>query len=174
MSVSISTTYKKLLVQKRKLENELAALPLGYISQKTINGISRFYLQHREGKKVVSKYIKTEDVKRVSKQIEKRKKVDERLLEINEQLTKTEQAAAILSKDLSCELALYNLSVGMDEKTAVRKMQCSSFASAMNAVEGVPVSSKTAEDVERWKDGQVSFLSVFQNTLKRYGFPVEG
>jgi hypothetical protein len=43
----------------------------------------------------------------------------------------------------------------------------------MNAIEGIEISKETNDAIDSWKQGEISFLNVFENTLKRYGFPVE-
>ena len=67
---------------------------------------------------------------------------------------------------------LYKLSAGMDELDVDEKEKCVSFGVAMNAIEGVSVSRETWKDIDAWKRGDLPFISVFESTLKRYGFPV--
>lgn len=45
----------------------------GYLSKKTIKGKTYYYLQKRDGKKVVSTYVKGEDVEQIEKKIALRK-----------------------------------------------------------------------------------------------------
>ena len=61
----------------------------------------------------------------------------------------------------------------MDRLSADERQKASSFATAMNAVEGVYASKETQNAVGAWIAGEVSFLSVYERTLKKYGFPVE-
>ena len=61
------------------LKTRLDALPKGYISKKVINGKERFYLQHRDGKKVVSKYIKSSEVSLTETQLEERKEIEQKI-----------------------------------------------------------------------------------------------
>ena len=68
---------------------------------------------------------------------------------------------------------VYKLSAGMDALNIEEKEKCASFGHAMNAIEGVAVSEETGIEIDAWKKGDVSFISVFENTLRRYGFPVE-
>ena len=68
---------------------------------------------------------------------------------------------------------LLKASVGMDEIEPEKKARCISFANAMNAIEGVPISSQTASEITAWQSGTKSFQSVFVATLQRYGFSVE-
>ena len=48
-----------------------------------------------------------------------------------------------------------------------------SFSDAMTSIEGVPVSERLKNDLTNWKNGNITFLSVFEQTLKRYGFVTE-
>lgn len=59
-----------------KLKQELDTLPLGYISQKTINGKVQHYLQWRENGKLKSKYIRKDDLETVKEQIARRKEIE--------------------------------------------------------------------------------------------------
>lgn len=65
-------------------EEEIAKLPKGYISVKNIRGVKTFYLQWRDGTKIRSKYIKSEQVEEITKQIQKRKKGNTNLKNISE------------------------------------------------------------------------------------------
>ena len=172
MSYSVAKEYLALLEKKRTLECELRSLPVGYISKKTIKGNVRYYLQHREGSKIVGTYIRNDDVDKVREAIERRNAILAELPAIDERLSDLERAAKIIGNDLFCQLMLYKLSVGMDELRPDEKERCSSFGSAMNAIEGVPVSSETGKDIDSWKRGDLPFISLFESVLKRYGFPV--
>ena len=72
------------------------------------------------------------------------------------------------------KLLLLKACMPMEHLTAEERQKASSFAGAMNAVEGVSATKETQNAVEDWIAGEVSFLSVYENTLKKYGFPVEG
>lgn len=61
----------------------------------------------------------------------------------------------------------------MDDLDVEQRRQCSSFAAAMNAVEGVMVSEETAAEIDQWIRNEKSFQTVYENTLLRYGFPQE-
>lgn len=63
------------------LEEEIAKLPIGYISKKTINGKTRYYLQwtDKETKKIKSQYIKEGDYDSVKQAIARRKELQEQL-----------------------------------------------------------------------------------------------
>lgn len=165
--------YKDLLERKSKLETELQALVQGYISKKTIKGKTYCYLQNRVGGKLTSQYLKSEEVDAVTEQIARRKECEAELPRLRARLSELEQAAELLGKNISRQLMLLKLSSGMDGLTAEQKRRSSTFAGAMNAVEGIPVSEQTAQDIVAWQNGNKPFLSIFEATLKRYGFSVE-
>lgn len=173
MDHMVLSEYKDLLERKSKLETEFQELVQGYISKKTIKGKTYCYLQNRVDGKLTSQYLKSEEVDAVTEQIARRKQYEAELPKLKARLSELEQAAGLLGKNISRQLMLLKISTGMDNLTAEQKRQSSSFASAMNAVEGIPVSEQTAQNIAAWQNGNKHFLSVFETTLKRYGFPVE-
>ncbi|WP_195984378.1 hypothetical protein [Clostridium sp. D33t1_170424_F3] len=173
MDHMVLSEYKDLLERKLKLETELQSLVQGYISKKTIKGNTYCYLQNRVDGKLTSRYLKSEEVDAVTEQIMRRKEYEVKLPKLKARLSELEQAAELLGKNISRQLMLLKLSTGMDNLTTEQKRQSSSFASAMNAVEGIPVSEQTAQDIEAWQNGNKPFLSIFEATLKRYGFSAE-
>lgn len=173
MGISVSEEYRLLIERKQKMLNELSSLPVGYISKKTTKGNVQHYLQRREDKRIVSSYIRNDEVEEVAAKIERRKNLIEELALISARLQQLEQVAKQIDKNLHCQLLLYKLCAGMDELSTEEREKCSSFAYAMNAVEGVLVSEETGRSNDEWKNGNMAFLTVFENTLKRYGFPVE-
>ena len=61
---------------------------------------------------------------------------------------------------------------GMDALTLEEKERCLSFAEAINAIEGLTISTELKQQLERWKDGETNFYQIFEDTLKRHGFPI--
>lgn len=61
---------------------------------------------------------------------------------------------------------------GMDALTLEEKERCLSFAEAINAIEGLTISIELKQQLEKWKNGETTFYQVFEDTLKRYGFPI--
>lgn len=165
--------YKTLLEQKRKLEAALVTLPQGYISKKNIKGKSYSYLQQRVFGKLVSRYLKADEIAETTKQLALRKKYESELTQMLLRLGELEQAARLMDKNVSRSLLRLKISTGMDGIDLAQKETSFAFASAMNAIEGVPITSEAARDIARWQDGSSTFLSVFESTLKRYGFPTE-
>lgn len=63
---------------------DLQELPKGYISKKIIRGNVSYYLQYREGKKIVSKYISIENLPKVEVQVKRRKQLEVSLRRVRE------------------------------------------------------------------------------------------
>ena len=120
--------------------------------------------------KIASSYLKSRDVDNISKQIALRRQYEAELPQINLRLGELEKAAKLLGKKNVRELMLLKISIGMDSISAEQKERSISFAHCMNAIEGVPVSEQTEQDIADWKQGKKSFISIFEATLKRYGF----
>ena len=68
-----------------ELEKEIATLPVGYISKKTIGGKTRYYRQWTENGKIKSKYISNEEYDEVSQAIARRKELQAQLKELKKQ-----------------------------------------------------------------------------------------
>lgn len=74
------------LIQKiNELESEIASLPIGYISKKTIKGKTRYYRQWSENGKMKSKYIRDEEYDEICQAIARRKELQEKLKELKKQ-----------------------------------------------------------------------------------------
>lgn len=61
---------------------------------------------------------------------------------------------------------------GMDALTLEEKERCLSFAEAINAIEGLSIRTELEQELEKWKNGEITFHQVFEDTLKRYGFQI--
>ena len=173
MRMSVTKEYRVLIEKKQALKKELLSLPIGYISKKNIKGNIQYYLQRREGKKITGTYIRVDEVEEVSAKLERRKEIVGHIASIEERLIQLEQAAKLIDNDLFCFMMILKLSAGMDDLDTREKERCSSFGNAMNAIEGVPASKEVTTEINAWKSGEKTFLAVFENTLKRYGFPLE-
>ena len=174
MGISIETHYKTILGKRSDIEGELGRLPLGYISTKVIHGKTQHYLQRRVGKRVVGKYIPDDEFFSVQNGISRRAVLNEELSEINHRISELEAAAKLVDIRIYYKLLLLKDCMPMEYLTAEERKKASSFAGAMNAVEGVQSTKETQNEVAQWIAGEVSFLSVYEHTLKKYGFPTEG
>lgn len=70
---------EELLAQISELTEEIARLPKGYISQKTISGKVYYYHQWSENGRKKSKYLKDAEIEQLSREINRRKELQERL-----------------------------------------------------------------------------------------------
>ena len=174
MSISIEAQYKKALLKHSDIERELQVLPHGYISKKVIHGKTQYYLQKRVGKRIVGKYISDDEVKSVKNGLSRRASLSEELSGAKARIFELEAAAKLIDTKVYNKLLLLKACMPMEHLTAEERKKASSFAGAMNAVEGVFATTETQSAVGKWIVGEVSFLSVYENTLKKYGFPVEG
>ena len=165
--------YKELLASKLEIEQKLSVLPKGYISKKIIGGKHYLYLQTRNGDTVDSKYIKNEEVEEITSQLSLRKEYEAELPKVILRLADIETAAELLDKALLRKLKMLKLTSGMDSISASEKEKRISFSDAMTSIEGVPVSDRVKNDLANWKNGNITFLSVFEQTLRTYRFVTE-
>lgn len=173
MGESMMTQYKKALKRRLDIEKELEALPDGYISSKVIYGKTRQYLQKRVGKKIVGKYISDDEVDAVKQGLSKRTMLTTELAEVNARISELEKAAKIVGIKTYNGCLLLKACMPMEQLSVENRKKASSFAHSMNAVEGVYATKETQNSVGRWIDGEETFLSVYESTLKKYGFQVE-
>lgn len=75
----------------QELEKQIAELPVGYISKKTINGKIQYYHQWTEGGKKRSQYLRDGEMKPLQEQIEQRKSLQARLKELRAGMPKVRQ-----------------------------------------------------------------------------------
>ena len=88
-------------------------------------------------------------------------------------LADIETAAGLLDKALFRKLIVLKLTSGMDSISTDEKEKRISFSDAMTSIEGVAVSDRVKKDLTNWKNGNITFLSIFEQTLRRYGFVKE-
>lgn len=173
MDYSIQAEYGSLLAREQFIRMQLNELPIGYISKKTIKGNLQYYLQRRVGDKITGTYIKANELQNVRAALEQRAAWEAETKQIKLRLEQLEQAAKLIGKNLYCKFMMMKLSIGMDDLDVEQRKLCSSFGAAMNAVEGVMISEETAAEIDRWHRKEESFQTVYENTLLRYGFPLE-
>ena len=173
MSDAIINEYQELLLKTNQIDQALPSLPEGYISTKTIKQKQYYYLQNRVDGKIVSKYLKENEVDIIKEQLELCKQYKLQLPQIESRLKELEQAAELIDKSIARHLILLRLSCGMDSLSSVQKERSVSFANALNAIEGIYASKITQQNIDKWKAGDESFISIFQSTLSMYGFVAE-
>lgn len=107
------------------------------------------------------------------KLFELRKEAELAALEIDRRLCEIEKAARLLDASLFRRLGMLRISIGMDDICREERENCVSFSDAMTSIEGVLVSSNVQHKLNCWKNGDISFLLIFEQTLRQYGFAVE-
>ena len=75
------------------LEQQIAEMPAGAVTKKTINGNVYFYHRWTENKKRQEKYIPAEEVNSFREQIERRKSLEKELKALREQLPRKSVSA---------------------------------------------------------------------------------
>ena len=70
--------------QRAAYELHLQDLPRGYISKKNIRGKESYYLQHRDGSKIISKWIPADNLREVELRVNQRKMVEASLRRVKE------------------------------------------------------------------------------------------
>ena len=173
MANSLEKEYKKILSQRSDIISSLDLLPDGYISVKTINGTKQYYLQKRAGKKIVGKHIPFDELSSVRLGLSKRESLEKELVAVEERLVSIEAASKLISHNLYKRILLLKACMPMEDLSTDAKVRASSFAEAMNAIEGIPATSELKSNINAWHSGDISFLSLYEATLKKYGFPVE-
>lgn len=173
MANSLEKEYKKLLAKRADIIGSLDLLPDGYISEKTINGTKQHYLQKRVGKKVIGKHISSSELSAVRRGLSKRESLEKELVIVEERLVSIEAASKLVSHNLYKRILLLKACMPMEVLSTDAKVRASSFAEAMNAIEGIPATSEMKSNINAWHSGEISFLSLYEATLKKYGFPVE-
>lgn len=63
------------------MEREMELLPKGSIRKRMIRGNVYYYLTHREGSKVLSDYVRADDVEELSEKIRRRRELKEGIAE---------------------------------------------------------------------------------------------
>lgn len=131
--------------QIKQIEDELAGLPNGYISKKTINGKERFYLQWTENGKLKSRYIKAAEFDEITAQVEKRKQLQEELKSLKE------TPEGIRESNLKRKAARNMINITgtiMSEDAVVATVKNGEIVDCNNAL--VPLYLKRTRNVEGW------------------------
>ena len=79
---------EKMQKKIEELEQQIAELPVGYISKKKIHGKDRFYHQWTEDGKVRSKYLREGEKEPLEEQVQKRRKLQAQLKELKAKMPK--------------------------------------------------------------------------------------
>lgn len=102
----------------RELENEIATLPVGYISNKKINGKMQQYLQWTENGKKKSQYLDSKSAEELKPLIEKRRKLRAEVKSLKKKLSSAEEPALV-----SDEYPIRNILLSEDLYAFVEKIK---------------------------------------------------
>lgn len=68
-----------------KYQEALAKLPKGTIFEKQVKGNTYYYLKYRDGKKIVSKYIRKKEIEELKQQIDRRRHIEAMIKSLQEE-----------------------------------------------------------------------------------------
>lgn len=81
--IKLNMLLKTVLQEKNRIDymierysKELSSLPKGSVSEKNVKGKIYYYLKYRDGKKVVSEYVRNEVVEDIRKQVNRRRHIE--------------------------------------------------------------------------------------------------
>ena len=80
----------ELLNEREQIEDNIKALPVGYISVKQISGHTYYYRQWREGSKIISEYVPEAFLNATRRKIAARKENEALLKVVKKELKKAE------------------------------------------------------------------------------------
>ncbi len=75
-----------------------------------------------------------------------------------------------MDKAIKRKQDLFNLCNGMDKLDIHKKERCISFSEAMLSIEGIKISEEVATALEECKKRKITFLLIFESTLKKIWF----
>ena len=164
----LQNEYTSMLRDKTECQKNLTLLKDGYISTKTISGKKYAYLQYRVNGKLFSEYIKDDYLPEVRAELDKRGALLSRIHEIDGRLERLEAAADILDHSLRRKLIMLRRCAAMETMTFDERKKSLAFGSAMTALEGIPTSKETEDNLSRWVSGDLSFQECFLRILRTY------
>lgn len=144
-------------------------LPKGSISKKVINHRPYYYLQYRNGSKIHSHILNKDEVSKLRKDVNERK----RLLKLNksakEEVNKNIKVLAIFDKGLSTSLMdeafAYSFDeIPIDERKKVEMPFIEYIGSSSNAFKN---SDTLKEYFEKWKIGEIRAREISNYIIRR-------
>jgi hypothetical protein len=118
--------------------------------------------------KLISKYIRDDNLPKIRDELDKRAKLKSKTNEIDDKLDKIEAAASILDSSLRRYLATLRRCAAMEAMTLVERSKSLAFGGAMAALEGIRASEETEANLACWAIGDFSFQDSYLNTLRAY------
>tara|TARA_B100000745_G_C19849480_1_gene282054 strand:- start:5 stop:310 length:306 start_codon:yes stop_codon:yes gene_type:complete len=88
----LSDSKKHYQEARRKILKQLASLPKGSVKERKISGKKYYYLQKRDGKRVIHKYLGKEKPEKLMKDLKLRKSLQGELKKVDEALRMIQKA----------------------------------------------------------------------------------
>lgn len=161
--------YEAFLSRYSQAALELESLPRGSVVKKHITGKEYHYLQHTDCGKKVTKYIKPGDLAAVMNGLQRRASLEMEIETITRDLRRLEDAASILSPNMSRSFFFLRQCAQMDALPLQKRERALSFSNALTALEGLPAEAATEQNLHAWVKGQKRFSEFYLPALKHYG-----
>lgn len=161
--------YVTILHSQVALQQQLRAIPRGYITTKNISGKEYHYLQYTHLGKKKSAYLRESEVNSVRDKLAIRDSLQKELDNNNANLDRLERAAKILDTQLSRTFFFLRQCADMDALPIAKRNIALSFARAITSLEGLPSKEITEENLRLWAKGEKSFADFYLPALQDYG-----
>lgn len=130
---------KDILAEISSLEEQIAQLPIGYISKKTIRGKVKYYHQWTEGGKLKSKYIGDDAYEGLQREINERRELQAQLKELKKAaaLPKVPKAKTVFETRVVTGAALLAMSKGVmswEKRDCYKQLQNYLYSEATDRV----------------------------------------
>lgn len=109
--------YQRVQLKLQRIESELSELPKGYISEKQIKDNTYYYLQRREKKKIVSEYIKKDEVAHMRRALEYRKALEGKKQDVLKEFDRLRKILGIYTEEEKLELIKEGLKAADEGRT---------------------------------------------------------
>lgn len=155
----IDDSYKRLL--------RIWELPKGSISKKKINNHIYYYYQYREGKKIISRIIKKEELEDMRKKINERKHLIKLNKEAKINLSKNIKVIAIFDKGLSSTLLDEAFAYSFDE-IPINERPNISLPFVNISGENSSVNNENINDYfKRWVSGEIRAREISNYIIQK-------
>lgn len=160
--------YKTLLGDYVSVRLRIQSLPKGYITVRKISGKEYHYLQYTVHGKKSFESLREERVSEVRADLARAEQLQKQIDDLLLELSRLEQAVAILDTTLSRTFYFLKQCAEMDALPVEKRPRALSFAKAMTDLEGVPAQPDTERNLERWAAGELKFSDFYLPKLQRY------
>ncbi|MCQ2792433.1 MAG: hypothetical protein MJ208_02795 [Bacilli bacterium] len=170
--MNISSLYDKsikLIDDSYSRLQRIWVLPKGSISKKMINNHPYYYHQYRDGKKVVSRIIKDEELVDLKKRVNERKKLVKLNKNAKNELNKNIRVIAIFDKGLSASLLDEAFAYSFDEiPISQRKHVMIPLVNVVhNGNSSLLNNPNLKEYFEKWQNGEIRAREISNYIIQK-------